>query len=224
MPSHTITPVPSLSRTATPPATSTQTPSATVPPSPTPTPLVEGLGQVVFSESFDDLDFPFDICGKAHIESGVLVVERGPEDPSPCGIFSGGIYGRDPIAIDTTAIILFKTTSDFNVGVHTGNYTDETLRRFTFGLSQGIGTWDIGYGSFLKSQQTRVPGVDTWYYFSIRHSSDGDFEAKLWQQDTPQYVIEFHGNLGPEWGTLPFTFVSDFTDVPFLVDEFQILK
>src|SRR5215510_10312801 len=118
---HTWTPNPTNTSTS----TATFTPSATFTITPTSTPLVEGLGQVIFSESFDDMDFPFGICGEPHIETGVLVVEGTLENPSPCGIFSGGIYGIEPIPADTTLIVLFKTNSDFNIGIHTGDYSNE---------------------------------------------------------------------------------------------------
>ena len=221
MPSVTFTYTPSS--TDTPVSTVTVQPTATSTPSPTPTPLVTGLGQVVFSESFDDIDFPFYICGTAQIESGILVVERGPEEISLCGMFSGGIYGIDPIPPDTTAVILFRTNRNFNIGVHTGDYRDQTLRRFTFGLFQG-GTWDLAKGQEVKTWGAHAPRIDSWYYFSIKRSANGDVDAQLWERDNPENIIEFHGNLGPEWGALPLTFVADFVEVPFFLDEYQVLK
>ena len=221
-PSITVMYTPSL--TYTPIPTVTVQPSATSIPISTSTPLVAGLGEVIFSEGFDDMDFPFGICGAAHIESGILVVERGPEEPSACGIFSGGIYGIDLIPPDATVVVLFKTTSDFNIGLHTGSYQDETLRRFTFGLTQEIGSWDLGVGSAYKTWRVGAPHVDSWYYFSIKSSASGNIDARLWERDQPENMIEFHENLGDEWGTLPLTFVSDFKDVPFLVDEYQVLQ
>jgi hypothetical protein len=142
-PGRTVTATPGVPVTYTPSLTDSPAPTATLQPSatstprPTLTPLASDLGQVVFSESFDDLNMPFDVCGTSRIESGVLIVERETEAGSPCGIFAGGIYARDPLPPNTTLIILFKTTHDFNVGIDAGTYGDETLRRFTFSLAQG---------------------------------------------------------------------------------------
>ena len=221
VPSSIVTYTPSLTHTPTP--TETAQPSATFTPTLTPTPLVAGLGQVIFSESFEDTDFPFSICGKARTESGVLVVERGPEDPSPCGMFSGGIYGVQAIQPDMVAVVLFKTNSDFNIGVNVGLPTDE-YHRFSFGITQGIATWDMAKGQNVTTWRTHATRVDSWYYFSIQRSANGHVDAKLWERANPKNVIEFHANLGSEWGTLPFFFVADFKDVPFFMDEYQVLK
>jgi uncharacterized protein YbdZ (MbtH family) len=67
-----------------------------------------------------------------------------------------------------------------------------------------------------------IPG--RWYYFSLKRSSNGDVVAKVWERDNPKNISKFEGNLGAEWGTLPFTFVADFKDAPFLIDEYQLLK
>jgi hypothetical protein len=75
-----------------------------------------------------------------------------------------------------------------------------------------------------KRWQTRAPHVGSWYYFSIRRSAEGDVDARVWERDKPENTIEFHENLGPEWGTLPLIFLTDFKGVPFLLDEYQFLK
>jgi hypothetical protein len=212
------------SPTNTPAPTVTIQPSATFTPSPTITPLVPDLGQVLFSENFDDMELPFYICGAAHIESGVLVVERGPEEPSPCGMFSGALYGNEPISVDTTLLVRFKTTSDFNIGIHAGEYGSDTLRRFSYGITQGIGTWDLMQGNNIQTWRTHGTTADRWYTFSIRLSSTGNVQGKLWQVDDPKDTTVFEVTLGDGWDALPYYFVSDFKDVPFLVDEYQILS
>ena len=213
-----LTPSPTATATLTPTATFTFTPS------PMPTPLAPDIGQqVIFSESFDDMDFPFGICGAAHIESGVLVVERSPENPSPCGMFSGGLYGNDPIPADTTLLVLFKTNHNFNVAVHAGTQPENIFRRFAFSVYQGA-EWGLGTGEEYKSWKASMPKLNSWYYFSLKHSGNGDIDARVWERDNPENGSTFHLNAGTEWGTLPVYFVADFVDAPFSVDEIQIVK
>jgi hypothetical protein len=225
------TPIQGVTSTSTPKPTDTPTPTmiiaptVTFTPSPTPTPLVADRGQVLFSESFDDEDFPFSICGKGRVESGLLVVENDPADEAHlCGMFSGGIYGTNTIPPDTTLVVLFKTTSDFNIGIHTGDYKDGSIRRFSFGITQGIGTWDLMIGKVYEGWRVHGTSADRWYYFSIKYSTNGEVDTKLWERDNPKNVTEFQGNLGAEFATNHLYFVADFKDVPFLVDEYQILK
>jgi hypothetical protein len=216
--------IPSLTPSPTATATLTSTATFTFTPSPTPTPLVAGIGQVIFSESFDDMDFPFGICGAAHIESGVLVVERGPENPSPCGMFSGGIYGYNPIPVDATLLVRFKTNIDFNIGIHYGD--SNNYHRFTYGITRGIATWDLMKVdvSGLTTWRTNGTRADEWYYFSLHRLANGKVHAKLWQEDDPSNITEFQVTFDSEWATLPLTFVADFVHVPFYLDEYQIVK
>ncbi|MFT3895859.1 MAG: hypothetical protein QM730_29925 [Anaerolineales bacterium] len=233
-PSVPPTTVPSIAATSTPHPTETLTPtatilpSATLPPSPTTTPLIANAGQVSFSESFEDMSFaPLNFCGKGRIESGALVVERDPVNKKQCGMFAGGIYNDFPLSPDTTLIVLFRASKDFNIGVHAGDYQTETLRRFTYTLTPGIGSWDLMTGmdtDLYNSWPANATIPEHWYYFSLKRSSNGDLVAKVWERDNPKNLSKFEGNLGVEWGTLPLTFVTDFKDAPFLLDEYQILK
>jgi len=214
--------------TDTPAPTPTRQPSATPIPSAIPTPLATGLGQVVFSESFDDLALPFNIYGPSRIEGGALVMEREEGyQPLPDMWPTDGLYGIAPVAPGETTIILFKVTGDidFNIGYHTGAYGTDTLRRFSFNSASG--TWNLSEGKSatpIKSWKARQPRSNTWHYFSITRSANGDMDARLWESGRPETMFQFQGNLGPEWGTLPLTFVVDFRWGTFTLDEYQILK
>jgi len=208
LPSHTDTPVPTL----------TVQPSATPIPSATPTPLIADLGQVIFSESFEDLDFPFNVYSPKRIESEILVLEQ-----------QGGIYGISAVPPGVTTIILLKTTgvSQFNIGYHTGEYGTESIRRFSFNAASG--RWDLYDGNITphvpaKFWNARQVRGDTWHYFLIKRSANGDMDAKIWERDKPETMFQFHGNLGPEWGTLELTFFVDFREGSFMLDEYQDLK
>lgn len=47
---------------------------------------------------------------------------------------------------------------------------------------------------------------------------------KLWERDNAEGTIEYHGNLGSEWGALELTFVADFRYGSFMLDEYQDLQ
>ena len=234
VPAVTVTALPSVSVTNTPSPTPTRTPTATLQPSATPipsatpTPLVTGLGQVIFSESFDDWTFPFNfnIYGPGEIEANALVMEReAGYQPPPDMWPTNGLYGIDPIPPEVTTVILFKAKSGtlFNIGYHNDAYGTDELRRFSY--NGGAGTWDLYFGKRgIKHWNASQLRVDTWYYFSITRSLNGDITAKIWMRDPPKSQIEFHGNLGPEWSTLELTFVIDFRGGSFTLDEYQELR
>lgn len=216
----TSTYTPQPTQTLQPTVTHTQTPSPTL------TPLVPDRGQVLFSENFDDLDFPFDVYGPKRIESGVLVLDK-----TPPGEMANGIYGRIPIPMGATTLVLFKTVggTEFNIGYHTGDYGTESIRRFS--LNSGAGVWDlyngnaVGRGNFpVTSWRERKLHYDTWHYLSLTRTPEGTIEAKIWKKDNPDEIIEFYRDLGAEWGTLDFTFFVDFTGGSFLIDEYQEVK
>ena len=227
-------PAPSVSDTTTPGTTSTYAPTSTdmpkpteiiqpsVTPTDTPTPIVAGMGQVVFSESFDDLEFPFNINGPQRIESGVLVLDV------PAGEPGNGIYGTIPVPPGATTILLFKTVGGtvFNIGYHSGDYETESLRRISYNSSTGA--WDIYIGEEKGPRNYPVEiwkdlhlRFDTWRYFSITRTVNGEIFVKLWERDNPASLVEFQRNLGGEWGALPFTFFVDFRAGSFLLDEYQ---
>jgi hypothetical protein len=107
-PSNTVTSMPSPTNTSS--LIPTFTPSATYTPRPTLTPLVKDQGQVIFSESFNDPEFPFDVWGPGWIRSGALALERQPGYTSPAGIWPfGGIYGKDPIPPGRTTVFYSKS-------------------------------------------------------------------------------------------------------------------
>lgn len=232
VPAVTVTAVPSVSVTNTPSLTPTLTPTATLQPSATPipsatpTPLVTDLGQVIFSESFDELAFPFNLYGPGRIEANALVMEReAGYQPPPDMWPTNGLYGTSPIPPEVTTVILFKAKSGtlFNIGYHNDAYGTDELRRFSY--NGGAGTWDLYFGKRgIKHWNASQLRVDTWYYFSITRSLNGDITAKIWMRDPPKSQIEFHGNLGPEWSTLELTFVIDFRGGSFTLDEYQELR
>jgi hypothetical protein len=87
--------------------------------------------------------------------------------------------------------------------------------------------WDLYEGTSatpIKSWKARLPSFDTWNYFSITRSASGDIDARIWEQDKPETMFRFQGNLGAEWGKLPLTFVADFRWGSFMLDEYQDLK
>jgi hypothetical protein len=228
LPTFTLTSRPTNTPTTTPVSTATIQPSATPTPTATPTPLVANLGQVIFSENFDNLDFPFNVYGPAWIEGGVLVLERekGYQPPPNMWPF-GGIYGTLPVQPGITTIVLFKTIrgTTFNIGYHTGVYGTESLRRFSFNSGLEQSQWDLYKGKFpIKSWSVRQSNFETWHYFSITRSTNGDIDAKIWERDKPKTMLKFHGNLGPEWGTLELTFFIDYHLGSFMLDEYQDLK
>ena len=235
-PSVTTTAMPSVTVAYTPTLTHTPEPTTTIQPSSTPFPitiptlLVNDRNQVVFGENFNGFEFghefDFDIHGLARIESGVVVLEidGGYRQPTKIWPF-GGIYGTFPVSPDTTTTVLFKTTSGtaFDIGFHTGDYETESLRRFSFNSAGG--TWDLFSGNNpIKSWHAGHLHFDTWHYFSLTRTADGDVDAKLWEQDKPENMIRFHGNLGSEWGTLEPTFFADYRSGSFMLSEFQVLR
>ncbi len=224
MPSIRATNAPSLTPTLT--STATIQPSATPIPSITPTPLVTGLGQVIFSESFDEWAFPFNIYGPGRIEANALVMEReAGYQPPPDMWPTNGLYGTRSIPPEVTTVILFeaKSGTQFNIGFHNNAYGTDELRRFSF--NEGAGTWDLYIGKRnVKQWNASRLRFDTWYYFSITRSVNGDITAKIWRRDSPKSQIEFHGNLGPEWSTLELTFLIDFRGGTFTLDEYQELR
>jgi hypothetical protein len=236
VPSNTVattyTPTPIPTDTPTPAPTATIQPSITPSPTVTPTPLVADLGQVIFSESFDNLGFDFDYWGPARVEAGVVVLEREIGYKPPAGLWPyGGIGTKFPILPDTTTIVLFKVTSGttFNIGYHNNKYGDESLRRFSYNSGEGKWDWYEGHltssGNYpLKQWKARQSNFYTWHYFLIKRSANGDIEAKMWERDKPKTLFEFKGNLGPEWGTLELTFFIDYHKGSFLLDEYQNLK
>ena len=214
--------------TDTPEPTVTIQPSATPSPSATPTltPLVPDLGQVIFSENFDDLNFSFNVYGPKRVESGVLVLDK-----TPAGEQANGIYGTIPIPPGATTIVLFKTVggTEFNIGYHTGDYRTESLRRVSYNSSNGM--WDIYIGEEDKYNQHPVEvwkdlrlHFEAWHYFSITRTTNGELLLKLWERDDPASMIEFQRNMGGEWGALPFTFFVDFQAGSFLLDEYQEVR
>jgi len=213
--------------TYTPEATATSQLSATPLPTVTITPLAADLGQVIFSESFNDLELPFNVWGPGRIESGVLVVEREAGYKSPDVWPFGGVYGKTPIPAGVTTIILFKTAggSSFNIGYHSGDYGTDALRRFSY--NSGSGKWDLYQGKSatpLKSWKARQPNFGTWHYFAIKRSVNGDVDASIWEPNKPETMFVFHGNLGSEWSTHEFTFFIDYHLGSFMLDEYQELK
>ena len=229
---ETISPI--STDTLVPAATSTVKPSATPDPTLTFTPLVSDLGQVIVGEGFDDLTFQlkFDYWGPAQIESGVIMLEREAGYKSPPGLWPyGGINTLHPVAPGTTTLVLFqvKNGATFNIGYHTGNYGEDSLRRFTY--NSGQGTWDWYYGNPtangnypIKQWRARPVNLGVWHYFMIKRSSNGDVEAKLWERDHPATMIQFHENLGPEWGTLELSFFIDYHKGTLFLDEYQNLQ
>jgi hypothetical protein len=208
-------------------ATAIILPSLTASPTITLTPLVPDRGQVLFSEGFDDLTFPFDFWGPGRIESGSLILEREPEYVSPPNLWPyGGINKRSPVLPGVTTIILFRKTGNatFNMGYHIGDYSTGMVSRFSY--NSGKGTWDIYHGSTLDVAeiQTRQSNFNQWHYFSITRSANGDFDARIWERDNPENAFHFQGNLGSEWGTLEFTFFADYHLGSFVLDEYQELK
>ena len=229
-------PAPVLDDIATIPPEPTSTPNPTVTaiippshtPSPTitPTPLVPELGQVLFSEGFEDITFPFDFWGPGRIESGTLILEREPDYVPPPHLWPyGGINKSSPVLPDVTTVILFKKTGNatFNIGYHIGDYSTEKVSRFSY--NSGKGTWDIYHGSTQDVEEipARQSDFNQWHYFSITRSANGDFDARIWERDNPGNTFKFHGNLGPEWGTLEFTFFADYHLGSFVLDEYQEL-
>ena len=214
--------------TNTPPSLSTATrePSMTPVPSNTSTstavPLIANLGQVVLNESFEDLDFPFTFPGVGRIESSVLLLE------SP----GNGLYASFLVEPDVTTIILFKTTpgTQFNIGYHTGGYGTETLRRFSYESS--ISRWELYEGNVdanggnipINRWQASPLQFNNWHYFLLTRSANGDIDAKIFERDNPQNMIELHENLGSEWGQLPLSSFIDFRLGSMLVDEYQDIQ
>jgi len=227
MPDVTFTYISSPTRMPIPTATATLQPSATPFPTATSTPLVDGLGNVIFSESFDDLNFPFNVYGPEQVEHGILILEREKGYQSPPDMWpTDGLYATAPVAPGVTSIILFKAVGaiDYNIGYHTGNYGADSLRRFNYNSS---GYWDQYVGisaTTVKEWKARSLPRDTWCYFAITRSANGDFDARLWEAGKPETMFKFQGNLGPEWGKFPFTFFLDSRGGTFLVDEYQTLK
>lgn len=217
---HTSLPVasPSPSRTTRPTDTAT----------PVPTALVASTGQVVFSESFSDRTFPFNVYGPYDIKDGVLLLERDRSyQPAPDMWPTGGLYGTRNISPGETTVMRFKVSGDinFSIGYHTGVYAADSLRRFNYSSD---GSWDLYEGasnSPVKQWPAGKAQGNTWYYFSIRRSADGVLDASLWQaSQPPESAIRFHANLGAEWGTLPLNLVIDFRWGAFLLDEYQDIQ
>lgn len=212
----------------------TQQPTETIAPSVTPlptattTPLVPELGQVLFSENFEDINFQFaNIYGPGRSESGVLIMERGKNYPSPPGMWpTGGIYGINPISLDITILILFKSSREnvFHIGYHNNKYESSSdLRAFAF--NSGFATWQLHTGNSPdKLWHTHQPRPDVWHYFSITRTASGDIYARIWERDNPEAKIEFDENVGTEWGELDLTFYIDFRGGTLMVDEYQELR
>ena len=218
---------PEVPSTLSPTTTATILPSPTASPTSTPTPLIPDIGQVVFSEDFDDLTLPFDFWGPGQVESGTLVLKREAEYVSPPNLWPyGGINKRTPVPPDVTTIVLFRKTDNatFNIGYHIGDYSTGMVSRFSY--NSGQGTWDIYHGSTLEVEeiQARQSDFNQWHYFSITRSANGDFDARIWERDNPENNFHFQGNLGTEWGTLEFTFFADYHLGSFILDEYQELK
>jgi hypothetical protein len=194
--------------------------------------MVPDLGQVIFGETFDDLMFDFDYRGPARLESGAILLEREKGYRSPEGLWPyGGIVTTFPIDPDTTTLVLFqvKNGAVFNMGYHTGNYGEDSLRRFSY--NSGQATWDWYHGNLtpegkypVKQWRARPVNLGIWHYFLIERSSNGDIEAKIWERDHPQTMFQFHESLGEEWSTLELTFFADYHKGALLLDEFQILR
>ena len=208
--------------------TVTVQPSATPPPTATPTPLIADHGQVIFSENFDNLDFPFNVYGPKRIENGTLVLDETPPDQQ-----ANVIYGTLSIPPDATTIVLFKTNgaTTFNIGYHVGDYGTDSLRRFSFNSASG--TWDKYVGNPDSKSSGNYPvqdwngrqiEFDRWCYFSLTRTADGSIDARIWERDKPETTFRFQGNLGSEWGSFEFTFFVDFRLGSFILDEYQELK
>ena len=231
-------PVPSLPATATASAAaaptftaapeSTATPILSAVPLATSTPMVTGLGEVVFAEDFDGQEFAgaFAIYGSSHIDDGALVMElRDGEAQPPAGSFSHELYGSFNIEPGMTALFRFriKPETAFQIGYLVRDGGNGKPVRFDF--NSGAGHWElVGDGSqLLNVWQAQQPRADVWQYFSIHRSANGDVDAKLWEADNPTQVIEFHQNLGEEWGTLDLTLFI-LSRGSLTLDEYQQLK
>lgn len=226
-PGMIVTATETLAFTETPVPTVTPPPPLTFTPTPTVTPLIPEIGQVIFHESFDDLDFPFNVIDPPRIESGVIILGSPGTDQAP----GNGIYGTIPVPPGATTIVLFKTMggTEFNIGYHTGEYRTPSLRRVSF--NSATGAWDIYLGEENRGdkppaerwQDLRLH-YDTWHYFSITCTTEGEIFVRIWDRDDPSSMIEFQRNMGSEWGTLPFTFFVDFQAGSFLIDEYQVVQ
>jgi hypothetical protein len=76
----------------------------------------------------------------------------------------------------------------------------------------------------IKHWDARQPRSDTWYYFSLKRTANGDTYAKLWERDKPDSSMEFHGNLDSEWSALEVAFFADYRTGSFFLDEYQDLQ
>lgn len=230
-------PVPSLPATTTasaaaptftpaPESTATPLPSAT--PVATFTPMVTGLGELVFAEDFDGLEFSaaFSIYGSMRMDNGTLVMELQDGEAQPlAGSFSHEFYGGFNIAPDMTAVVRFRVKPDtvFQIGYMVRNGGNGKPVRFNF--NSGAGRWEL-YGDGPQISQVwaaQQPRADVWQYLSLHRTASGEVDAKLWEADDPTQVIEFHQNLGTEWGTLELTFFI-FSRGSLALDEYQQFK
>jgi len=190
--------------------------------------MVTGLGEVVFGEDFDGLDFAgaFAIYGSMHFDDGALVMELQEGEPQPpAGSFSHEFYGGFNIVPDMTALFRFRIKPDtvFQIGYMVRDGGNGRPVRFDF--NSGAGRWEL-YGDglqLLNVWDAQQPRADVWQYFSIRRSAGGDVVARLWEADDPTRVIEFHKSLGEEWGTLELTLFI-FSRGSLMLDEYQQLK
>jgi len=231
-------PVPSLPVTATasvvavpsltPAPENTATPIPSAVPLVTFTPMVTGLGDVFFADDFDGLEFAgaFAIYGSMHFDNGALVMElqKGEQQPL-AGTFSHKLYGGFNIVPDMTGVFRFriKPGTIFQIGYLVRDGGNGRPVRFDF--NSGASRWELyGDGSqLLHVWAAQQPRADVWQYFSIRRTAGGDVDALLWEEDDPTKVIEFHENLGKEWGTLELTLFI-FSSGSLTLDEFQQLK
>jgi len=232
-PSPTASPAPSAVATFTPSPTSTPEPTATLlpsaTPSPTRTPLVSGLGEVIFSESFDDLDFQglFGFYGPSRIESGAVVMDREEGYVSPPDMWpTNGIYAQFGVPPGMTTLVLFKAAKGTNF--HLGYIAEEggagAAVRFDF--NWGFAVWELygGPAGQVRIWHSHQPRLELWHYFSIKRTADGTMEARLWEKDNPEAIMEFRENLGEEWGTYTLTFFLHLRGGSVMVDEYQDLR
>jgi hypothetical protein len=190
--------------------------------------MVTGLGEVVFAEDFDGLEFAgaFSIYGSMHIDDGALVMELQEGEQQPlAGSFSHEFYGGFNIEPGMTALVRLRVKPDtvFQIGYMVRNGGNGKPVRFDF--HSGAGRWELygDEGQLLNVWEAQQPRADVWQYFSIRRSADGDVEARQWEEADPTRAIEFHENLGAEWGTLEVTLFI-FSHGSLTLDEYQQLR
>lgn len=223
----TPTPAPATARTM-------LLPSATLTPSPTP--LLVDAGDVVRSESFDDLsnvDFSLYGVGKAEIVDGKLILSdkfspggRPWEDGE-----SAGRSNFSPLA-GHTSTFLFKAEDRTYFGFHFELYGPSSSGEFYKGInlqaSQGglyLNFFD-GLSAHLGPPHISWPVIrfryGVWYYYSLRVDPDGLITAQIREKDNPDNIIfDKTVVLNPEWAAPGFTFVTTAYQGSLVLDEYQ---